>query len=399
MNTKKYEYVLKIIMLIALTALITFMITTALIYGKTPNNVKYIITSSDSTELGKTLTSYEDFIKKQFYGEINEEQAIEYAIAGYVAGLGDKYSEYISRKNMQEYLEQTNGKYSGVGAYITNNQEKNRVEIVSVIKNSPAEKIGLKPGDLILKVNGVEYEGSQLTETSNAMKGVEGTKVELEILRDEEILVFTIERQTIKINPIEVETLDNNIGYIQISSFDNGTFDDFKSSYEKFAQNNIKGLIIDLRNNGGGIVDEALEIADLMAEKDKILLYIVGNNDSEEIKKSTNDMIINIPVIFLVNGNTASASEILVAAVKENNSNCRVVGKNTYGKGVIQTVFSLKDGGGLKLTTNEYLTPNKNKINGIGIKPDYEVLLPDDKAVVESRENDTQLNKAIELLK
>jgi len=399
MNSNKWQNVFKIIMLIALTALITFMITTALTFNKS-SNVRYIIASGDSSEIGKTLSSYEEFIKREYYGEIDNEKVIEGAIAGYVEGLDDKYSEYIPRKEMKDYLEQTNGMYSGIGAYITSNTQKDKVQIVTPIKNSPAERIGLKTGDLILKINGVEYNASQLNEASIALKGEEGTTVELEILRDEEVLKFTIERQIVKINHIESEVLENNIGYIEISAFDSGCYEEFKENFEKIRKdNNLKGLIIDLRNNGGGIVDEALKIADLIVKKDETLLVILGKNNSEEIKKSKEDPIITMPIVVLVNENTASASEILAASIKDNVETTKIVGKKSFGKGVIQTIFSLKDGGGLKLTTNEYLTPKRNKIHGVGIKPDYEVLLPDDKVIVEKREDDTQLKKAIELLK
>ena len=397
MKSEKFQKIFKLIMLIALTALITFMITTIAWYGK--SKIKYIIAPGNSSDLGKRLEIYEKFIKDEYVGPIDEEKLIESAISGYVQGLGDQYSEYISKDKMKEYMEQTNGKYSGIGAYITSNLEKDRVQIVAPIKDSPAEKIGLKPGDLILKVDGVEYSANQLAQTSSAMKGTEGTTVNLEIQRDEQILEFTVERKTIKINHVESTALENNIGYMQISAFDEGCYDEFKSEFNKLKEKNIKSLIIDLRNNGGGIVDEALKIADTMVSKESILLITRGKNEDEQIRKAKADKSIDMPIVFLVNENTASASEILVAAVTENVENCKVVGTKTYGKGVIQTIYTLKDGGGLKLTTNEYFTPKKNKINTIGIKPDYEISLPNGKTMATEQIEDTQLNKAIELLK
>ena len=401
MKTQNTQKIFKIIMLIILTAVITFMITTIGMYnvlGK--NKVKYIITGSNNTsDIGKKLESYKEFIEDKYIGEIDEEKMVKSAIKGYVEGLDDIYSEYISPDEMKEYMETTNGKYVGVGIYIASTKT-NQIIILSPIKGSPAEEAGLRSADIITKVNGVEYTGEELSEASSAMKGEEGTKVKIEILRGEETLEFDIERRTVRVNSIETNTLENDIGYIEITSFDDGTYEEFKQKYNELKQKNIKSLIIDLRNNGGGIVQESLKIADMMVEKGKTLLITTSKHEGEDVTKASDDKEINIPIIFLVNENTASASEILVAAVKENEENCTIVGAKTYGKGVIQTIYNLLDGGGLKLTTNEYFTPNRNTINKVGIEPDYAVSLPEGKTLYEIEESeDTQLQKAIELLK
>ena len=187
---------------------------------------------------------------------------------------------------------------------------------------------------------------------------------------------------------------------MEISSFDEGSYDEFKQKWEELKSKNINSLIIDLRNNGGGIVDEAINIADMMVEKDKTLLITSNKNKTEEITKSKQEKIIDIPIVFLVNENTASSSEILSAAVKENNEKVKIVGITTYGKGVIQTIYKLTDGSGIKLTTNAYYTPNHNEINKIGIIPDIEVELPEGEDLYSiKKENDTQLQKAIETIK
>ena len=397
MKSEKIQKIFKVIMLVFLTATITFMITTIVMYNK--NGVKYVITSGNSSELNKRLEIYEQFIKDEYIGSIDEEKVIEGAIAGYVEGLGDKYSEYISKEQMKEYMEQTNGKYSGIGIYITSNVSENKIQVVAPIKGSPAEEIGIKPGDFIVKVEGIEYDATQLSEASSAMKGEVGTKVNIELLRGEETLKFTVERRSIKINHVESKIIQNNIGYIEISTFDDGTYDEFIDAYKELKNSNIKSLIIDLRNNGGGIVDEALQIADTMVDKGSTLLITTSKNKGESIRKAKENKTIDLNIVFLVNENTASASEILTAAVKEN-TNAKVVGVRTYGKGVIQTIYTLKDGGGLKLTTNEYFTPNRNKINLQGIQPDFEVELPEGKTIYDIEESeDPQLNKAIEVLK
>ncbi len=394
----KKNNVYKIIMLIILTVAITFIITSIIMYntlGK--NNVKYVSTDS----IGKTFKTFHDFIEKNYWGEIDEDEMLESAIKGYVAGLNDEYSEYITKEEMEEYMQDATGKYVGIGVYIANNTKTNQIVVLTPIKGSPAEEAGIKSGDVITKVDGVEYTGEQLSEASSALKKEEGTKVKVEILRESgETVELEIERKSIKINHIESKVLDNNIGYMKISTFDDGCYEEFKTKWDELEKQNIKSLIIDLRNNGGGIVKESTNIADMMVEKGETLLITASKNDEEKITKATQEKIIDLPIVILVNEGTASASEILTAAVKENNNNVTVIGKNTYGKGVIQTIFNLADGSGIKLTTNEYYTPKHNTINKVGIKPDIEVEFPEEESLYSVEEkNDTQLQKAIEILK
>lgn len=192
--------------------------------------------------------------------------------------------------------------------------------------------------------------------------------------------------------------MENNIGYIQIPSFDETTSSEFKTKFEELQKQNIKSLVIDLRNNGGGIVSEALKIADFIADKDSVLLYEVDKNGKETVKKSENDPIVNMPIIVLVNGNTASSSEILAGALKDLGK-ATIVGTKTYGKGVIQQILTVKDGSGIKLTVEEYQTPNRNRINKIGIEPNETVELPSDVESVLNvpEDKDTQLQKAQEI--
>ena len=400
MNSDKKQRVYKIIMLVALTALITFMITSIFMYKvMREEGVKYIGVSTESASLTKTINYLKSFIEKHYVGEMDEEEMTQSAIKGYVAGLGDEYSEYISPDEMQEYMEDATGKYVGIGVYITTNLQTNQIVILMPIEQSPAETAGLKAGDVITKVDGIEYTGEQLDEASDKMKGEEGTKVTLTILRGEETFDIEVERKTVQVNHVKGQMLENQIGYIEINSFDDGTAKEFEEKYKELQNQNVKSLIIDLRNNGGGIVDEAVDIADLMIEKGKNILITKSKNEEEEETKAQKDRTITVPVVVLVNEYSASASEILAAALKEND-NATLVGKKTYGKGVIQTVYSMTDGSGLKLTTEEYFTPNHNKIHEIGITPDVEMDLPEGKTLydVEDKE-DTQLQKAIELLK
>ena len=397
MNKGKAERIYKIFMLVILTATITFIITTIMCYNRMGSTQVKYITSSDS--ISQNFKTFYNFIKNNYIGEMNEDQMLEYALKGYVEGLGDDYSEYITKEEMEEYMEDTMGKYVGIGVYITNNTETNQIVVLTPIKDSPAEKAGIQPGDIINKIDGIEYKGEQLTEASSKLKDKEGTKAALEIIRKNETISIEVERREIKINHIESKVLQENIAYIEISTFDEGTADEFKESWENLKNKNIKAIIIDLRNNGGGIVDEALEIADMFIAKGQTLLITSSKDKTEKIEKAKKDKIIDLPVIILTNKGTASASEILSAAIKENNEKVKIVGQNTFGKGVIQTIFNLKDGSGLKLTTNEYFTPNHNIINKIGIKPDEEVELPEGKSIYTIEESeDTQLQKALEII-
>ena len=232
---------------------------------------------------------------------------------------------------------------------------------------------------------------------ANKIKGEEGTKVKLTIKRKDEEFEVEVERKKIEVSHIDSEMLENNIAYIQISDFDGGAAKEFKENYENLKSQGAKSLIIDLRNNGGGVVDEAIDILELICDKGSTLLIETDKSGKEEITKSEENPIIDVPIVVLVNENTASASEILAGALKDNNK-ATIIGTKTYGKGVIQSLMKLKDGSGLKVTMAEYCTPNRNKINKIGIEPNIIVELPKEIEKL-TRENDTQLQKAIEKLK
>lgn len=406
MEEKKRFKVYKIIMLVVLVAFVTFLCTSIGMYQYFTNNKignpAILAKSSSKTDLTTTLTRYKNIIDKYYLGEVDEEKLKEGAIKGYIEGLEDPYTEYISKEQMKDYLEDTMGNFVGIGIYMVKNTEANKIQILAPIKNSPAEKAGILPGDFIISVDGIQYKAEDMSLVSNKIKGEEGSNVKIEIQRKDETAtrIFELKRENIKVNPVEGKVLENNIGYIEFSSFDEDTAKDFKEKYEGLQKQGIKSLIIDLRNNGGGIVDEALEIADYIADKDSVLLYEVDKNNKEDIKKSENDPIINLPIVILTNENTASSSEILAGALKDLGK-AKICGTKTYGKGVIQSVLTLADGSGIKITAQKYLTPNKTEINKIGIEPDEKVELPEsiENILLVEEKDDTQLQKAIEMLK
>jgi len=404
MEEEKFQKIYKIIMLVVITGFITFLVTSISVSnyymsGKS-DRVLVLGSTSNNSNTMVSLNAIEKIIDKYYLGEQDEQKLTQGAIKGYVEALGDPYSEYITADEMEEYKQQLLGNYVGVGIYMIENTEYNLIQVLSPIKDSPAYEAGILPGDLIKSINGVEYTAENMTEAANDIKGEEGTTVKLTIIRGKEEKEFELTRRTVITNPINAEVLENEIGYLEVSSFDQGTAKEFKEKFKELQQKGIKSLIIDLRNNGGGIVSEALDIADYITEKGEKLLITVNKDGEEEISKSESKPIINIPVVILVNENTASASEILSGALKDLNK-ATIVGQKTYGKGVIQQILTLTDGSGLKLTIEEYFTPNKNQINKIGIEPHHIVELPEtmQNPLLLTREDDTQLDKAMEILK
>ena len=401
MEENKKSNIYKIIMLVVLTIFITFIVTSLIFYQYFSSNGKLLlVTSNNNSGIEEKLDRYKSIIDEYYLGDVNEEDLTEGAIKGYIEGLGDPYTEYISKENMEDYLADTMGNFVGIGIYMINDPTSGKIMVLSPIKGSPAEKAGILPGDLIISIDGTKYSGEESSIAASKIKGEEGTTVKLEILRGTQNMSFEIKRENIIVNPVEGKVLENNIGYISFTSFDEKTAEEFKNKFEELQKSNIKSLIIDLRNNGGGLVDQALQIADYIVPKDSVLLYEVDKNNNEKIKKAKEDPIINMPIVVLVNENTASSSEILAGALKDLGK-AKIVGTTTYGKGVIQEILTLSDGSGLKITTEKYLTPNKTEINKIGIKPDEEIKLPDsvENILEVDEKDDTQLQKAIEILK
>ena len=400
MEKEKKIKVYKIVMLVILSVFITFMITSISLYTYFTKNPISLSAKTNNKDISKKLNQYREIIDKYYLGDVDETKLEEGAIKGYIEGLDDPYTEYISKEDMDSYLDDTMGNFVGIGIYMIKNTKYDKIQVLSTIKGSPAEEAGIQSGDLIVSVDGIEYKADDMTAVSNKIKGEEETKVTVELLRGSENIKYELTRSKVKVNQVEGKVLSNDIGYIKFTSFDETTAEDFKKQYQELAKKNIKSLIIDLRNNGGGIVDQALEIADYIADKDSVLLYEVDKNNKETVRKAKTDPIINMPIVILTNENTASASEILAGALKDLGK-AKTVGTTTYGKGVIQQILKLNDGSGLKITIEEYQTPNKNKINKVGIEPDEKVELPDSvESIFTIKESeDTQLQKAIDMLK
>lgn len=420
MMEKKKNNIFKYVMIILVTAFITCILTTFTIsqfcspkikkandsgfesfVGNVILSMPKISENSEEAAINDRIYEIQQRLDELYIGEYDKDKLIDGALEGYVAAVGDEYTEYLNAEEIQALEEDVNGSYVGVGLYIAQNTQTNEIIVVGVIEDSPGHKAGILAGDIIKKIDGDEYKGEQLTQASNRMKGIAGTKVKLTIERDGKELEFDILRNEIKFKCVKSEMLENNIGYIKISSFGGGCASDFKKAYEELQSKSAKSLIIDLRNNGGGLVDQSLEIAEMIVPKGSKMLITEDKKRHEEVSTSNKEPIINVPIVVLVNEYTASASEILTAAIREN-IDAKVIGTNTYGKGIIQGIYLLKDRKtGMKITIQEYFTPNHNKLHKIGIKPDETIELPEEwqgHASVD-RDADTQLKRAIEILK
>lgn len=388
MKENKRQRVYKTIMLIIIVAIITFIVTTIVGYE---GNGKYIASPKANNGLSQKINSavevINEILKEKYIGEVNEDALIEGALKGMVDSVGDIYTEYYTKEEFDDFKASTLGNFVGIGVYMQADFAKDRVLVLSTIADSPAEKAGIKEGDYITKVDGIEYSAMQINELSNSIKGEEGTEVTVTVDRNGEILEFKMARKAVHINYVTSEKLEDNIGYIAIETFDEECEKDFKEEYEKLQEQGIKSLIIDLRGNGGGVVDEALKIADMICDKNSITLITVDKDGKEETQKSKTNPSINMPIVLLTDKGTASASEILAGALKDNGK-AEIVGDTTYGKGVIQELVLLSNGGALKVTSEEYYTPKKNKINEVGIEPNYK-----------ETDKNKQLEKAKEVLR
>ena len=402
---EKRNKVYKIIMLILVTAFITFVVTATGMhnyYVKSGKGISKAIANNDieisesNANLNTKIEVIKKYIDEYYLWDIDESKLEDSALKGYVDGLGDEYTEYLTKTEMESLMININGNYVGIGIYMAKDRNNN-VLVLMPIPDSPAEEEGLKTGDIITKVNGEDCSKMDLDVVASKVKGEEGTTVDLEIVRGEETFTKTITRREIVIKDMDSKMLENKIGYIQIMSFDTDCSDEFKQKLEELKNQGMKSLIIDVRDNGGGLVDEAIKIADLFTKQDSVLMVTEDKNKNQEQTKAKQDSILDgINIVVLVNENSASASEILVGALKDNGV-AKVVGTTTFGKGVMQEIVPMSSiGGALKVTVKEFKTPNGNPINRIGITPDVEI---EDIQNTEHNKEDEQLNKAIEILK
>lgn len=336
-------------------------------------------------------TEYIKDIIDTYYVNSYDEQTLEdYMYKGMLESLGDNYSSYMTASEFDRVMDETNGEYVGIGVLITVSHIDAQITINKVFDNSPAYESGLQAGDLIIKVDDIDVNFENYSTITDKIKGVEGTSVKIGVERpstNEEIL-FDMTRRSVEVPTINHELLDDNIGYIEITQFDRVTLEQFKSAYEILGTTD--GLIIDLRNNPGGLLTTVNDITDMLIPEGHITY--LEYKDGERVYFDSDANSYNKPLVILVNGSSASASEVLAGAVQDHGVGV-LVGETTYGKGVVQNMYSVSDGSAVKVTIAKYYTPNGICIDGLGIEPDYPV------SNILGSSEDLQLEKGIEVIK
>ena len=358
------------------------------------------MTSLSTKDISTKLTGLEQIIDTYYLNDIDYNTMTEYIYKGALASLGDPYSVYYTKEEFDSFNEQTTGNYCGIGVSVNENASTGAVTVVQVFKDGAGAKAGFRSGDIIYKVDGEEVTGQDLSTVVSKIKGEEGTTVNITILRGSDTFTKTLTRATVTIDTVSSEMLDNNIGYIKVNEFDEVTATQFDEAIDDLEKQGEKGLIIDLRDNPGGRYDIVCEMLDRMLPKGKLLVYTMDKYGTKEEQKSTDSDEFTKPLAVLVNGNSASASEIFSGAVKDYGRGT-LVGTTTFGKGIVQQILPLNDGSAVKLTVSKYYTPSGKNIHGTGIEPDVRVELNDD--AVENgqyvKEKDNQLKKAVEIIK
>ncbi len=353
-------------------------------------------TQALGSETEKKLKVLEELIEQSYLGEVDEKELQSGIYEGYISGLEDPYSVYYDEKATKSLMESTSGEYDGVGAVMTQNRETGIITFSQVYENSPAEKAGIKDGDILYKVEGKDISGRDLAEVVGDIKGERGTEVSLTVLRgnDAKEMTFTAVRETIEYPTVSSKMLKDNLGYLRILEFDDVTYEQYKEAFEELEEQGMQGLIVDLRSNPGGGLGTVCDILDEILPEG-LIVYMEDKSGKKQEAASDEEHKLEIPLTVLVNENSASASEIFAGAIQDYGLG-KIVGKKTYGKGVVQQIFDLKDGTCVKLTISEYFTPKGRSINEKGIVPDVEVAYEADE---KNPEADNQLDKAVEVLK
>ncbi|HWR42465.1 S41 family peptidase [Sporomusa sp.] len=371
----------KLIFGAVLLVLVTFLTTSA--------GFLYLMNawSSDVVSTIRVLRAMQ-VVKSRYVEDVPVETLMAGSIKGMVNSLNDPHSVYMDAKMFKEFMIETEGSFGGVGIVIGTKDKL--LTVVAPIEGTPGEKAGIKSGDQIIKIDGQDTKDLALDEAVNKIRGPEGSKIVLTILRGQEVKDYTLTRSNIQIKTVAGKMLDNNIGYIRIAMFNENTGNDFVRKLQELEKQGLKALVLDLRDNPGGLLDESVKVASQFVPKGPVVSVVT--RDGRRETHSSNLDAPKYPVAILVNGGSASASEIVAGAAQDTGVGT-LIGTKTYGKGSVQTVIRLDEGSAIKLTIAKYLTPKDRSINGIGIEPDIKVELP------EAKDKDVQLDKALEVLK
>ncbi|MBQ7564422.1 MAG: S41 family peptidase [Lachnospiraceae bacterium] len=350
-----------------------------------------VLTSSEADK----LSVINDVIEEYYLDEYDENDLKESMYKGYVAGLSDPYSQYYTKKEFSDLMEDNNGTFTGIGVYLNVNQDTQTLEVINPIEGSPAEKVGIEAGDIIVEVDGEDIIGQDSDVVISKIRGEKGTSVNIGVVREgeDEILYFDIVRDTVESVTVTSKMLENDIGYLSLSEFAEVSYDQFRLQLNSLKEQGMKALIFDLRSNTGGDFDIAVKIADKFCPEG-LVVYIEDKDGNREEYTSDADKL-GLPLVVLTNGYSASSSEIVTGAIKDYGVGT-IMGTTTYGKGVVQRVLPLGDGSGMKVTIAKYYTPNGYNIHGVGIQPDIEVEWDADKYKEDGTDN--QLEEAVKYL-
>ena len=347
------------------------------------------------SEENQKMELLNSLIDRYYIGDVDETDLSEGVYKGYIEGLGDPYSVYYDEEETKQMSESLSGEFGGVGALMSQDRETGVITVLQVYDGSPAQEAGMRDGDTLYKVEGEEVTGEDLSDVVSKVKGEKGTQVTLTVLRadtgDEEEL--TITRDTIEAQTVSHEMKENNVGYIRITEFDTVTYEQYKEALEDLEDQGMERLIVDLRSNPGGNLDTVCDILDLMLPEG-LIVYTEDKNGEREEYTSDEENQFDKPLVVMMTGYSASASEIFAGAIQDYGLG-QIVGTQSYGKGVVQSVFDLQDGTSVKLTIAEYFTPNGRSIDGEGITPDVEVEYQYDE---NNPDADNQLEKAMEVV-
>lgn len=365
--------------------------------GKEPNSqVEPVEDQAVTDALMQKMELVEEVIDRYFYQEETDKQAmVDSILKGMVSSLGDPYSEYFTADELQETLEEIQGSYYGIGCYVAMDTEKQMAKISGIIEGAPASEVDIRVDDYIYAVEGQETYGMSLTEVVSLIKGPEGTMVNITFYRDGEYVDIEVERRKVKTISVNQEMFEDGMAYIQITEFDESTIDDFTEALAVSKGSGMKGLIIDLRANPGGSLNAVLEIARRLLPEG-LICYTEDRDGNRKEYFCDGKRELEVPLVVLIDGNSASASEILAGAIKDYKLGT-LVGTNTFGKGIVQQPITLSDGSAVKLTISTYFTPNGNNVHGVGIEPDIVYEFDGDRYYGEE-EYDNQLEKAKEVL-
>lgn len=357
-----------------------------------------IITNTDSPSDIQEVEKIYDNLLSKYYGEIDKQTLSDAAIKGMIEALNDPYSTYIDAENTDDFDEQIYGYYVGIGTEITLNDE-NQFEVTNIFENTPATDANIELHDIVVKVNNEDVSGKTVSDIGKLIQGEIGTDVTLTLRRGEEEFDVTITRDRIDLISVTSQIFekdDKRIGYIKVTNFASNTFNQFQTALNELEENDIESLIIDVRDNLGGQLEVATQIASLFLTKDKVVYQLNTNGIIQPIY-STGPGSFQKPITVLINGATASASEVLAIALQES-ADATVIGTTSYGKGTIQESYKLSTGASIKFTVQEWLSPNGNTVNEVGVKPDIEVSETENLGETDTLETDTVLQTAITIM-